>query len=254
MKCGLPGTSTKSQMIKAKKVIEQVGSTPSLIIVGYFLGNNLLDDYLFPPGRVFIKDLETGEREMVVSKEELRRRLEGLNFIQKIKFWFIRNSVIYNILRNNLLIREIAESLGWAERGRAKMIITSFLSYFPPDKYEWLKVAWSQHIKNILEFNECTKQIGSKLLFVLILAMEQVYESLWPDFQDIERDLPNRILSDVFEKHGIYYVDLTEDFRNYAKIQRKLSLWKHKGLYYKFDRHWNENGSYLAGLLVSRYI
>lgn len=35
-------------------------------------------------------------------------------------------------------------------------------------------------------------------------------------------------------------------------MQRKLG--EQKGLYYRFDSHWNENGSYIAGLLVSKYI
>ncbi|MCS7214036.1 MAG: hypothetical protein NZ927_07480 [Candidatus Calescibacterium sp.] len=269
LKCGLPGSGTKQQMIKAKKVIEQVGSNPSIIIVGYFLRNDLIDDWLFPritvvDGfsliQIFLKDIRTGEKE-VVSIDDLRKKLKELDSLEiKIKFWLIQNSVIYNILRNSIFLRKIAVSFGLADRRREEEVLPTywFASYIPPDiyqsKYHWLNEAWSQHIKNILEFNDYAKQIGSKLLMVLIPVREQVYEPLWPDLEDIKPDVPNKILSDVFEKHGILYLDLTEEFKRYAKLQRKLSLGEQKGLYYRFDSHWNENGSYIAGLLVSKYI
>ncbi|MDW8088107.1 MAG: hypothetical protein RMJ45_09025, partial [Candidatus Calescibacterium sp.] len=135
LKCGLPGSGTKHQMIKAKKVIEQVGSNPSIIIVGYFLGNDLIDDWLFPLitvvdgfslSQIFLKDIRTGEKE-VVSIDDLRKKLKELDSLEiKIKFWLIQNSVIYNILRNSIFLRKIAVSFGLADRRREQEVLPTY--------------------------------------------------------------------------------------------------------------------------------
>ena len=47
LKCAVPGYGTKHEVLKGRKVIAQLGRSPSLILVGHF-ANDHLDDYLHP--------------------------------------------------------------------------------------------------------------------------------------------------------------------------------------------------------------
>lgn len=292
IKCGVGGYGTKKEMIKAKRVIQKIQAKPSLIIVGYLMRNDLTDDWLFPGvtvidgflvGKIKLKNLETGEKEIIsdeeiirevkkatIEVEEHKRKYESI--ISKIKAWLTKNSIIYNIIRNNEFLRKIAASLNLVEKKSdkaapeerenieqnknqdANLNLLHLLPFIQQHKYEWLNQAWNQHIQNIIEFNDYAKQIGSKLLVVMIPSKEQVYKQLRPKIDHIDFYLPNRILADVFRKHNILYIDLTQDFEKYSAAQKSLSLGAKKGLYYKNNGHWNQNGSYIAGLLVSKYI
>ena len=53
LKCGVNGYGTRQERLKAEKIVSMIKSKPSLIIVGYFIGNDLEDDYLFPRSVVF---------------------------------------------------------------------------------------------------------------------------------------------------------------------------------------------------------
>ena len=81
LKCGVGGYGTHQERIKIERLIGKVG-IPRLIIVGYFTGNDLTDDYLFPNYTVIQGywaknvnfDLASGGRR-VLSDEEIQTNL-----------------------------------------------------------------------------------------------------------------------------------------------------------------------------------
>ena len=61
LKCGVPGYGPRHERHKLEQVVNQVGR-PRVIIVQYFVGNDLTDDYVYPHATVW----------MVIWRQKLR--------------------------------------------------------------------------------------------------------------------------------------------------------------------------------------
>src|SRR5262249_30094050 len=51
IKCGVGGFGPKQARRKSARIIRKLG-VPSVVVLGYFVGNDLMDDYLFPQSTV----------------------------------------------------------------------------------------------------------------------------------------------------------------------------------------------------------
>lgn len=273
LKCGVLGYGTKHELIKAKRVIEKTGVRPKLLLVGYWLGNDLHDDYKFPgttvvEGYLVSKvgyDINTGKKK-IFSEIKLRQMVKNWEeycipyevpypALQRLKCWLQRHSIIYRRVRP-VLAEAILKIKFFKKAALETGLIVqpqSTLPFRSPEKYPWLAEAWTEHLKNLKDMKETADRYRAKLLFVLIPGKEQVYDFLkLPEEYDLEQ--PNRILSNFFKKERIQYLDLTPLFREYANQKPRSHLDDKEDLYWRHDTHWNVKGNHLAGLLVAGHI
>jgi hypothetical protein len=276
LKCGVAGYGTRQEHNKLKKVVNQQRS-PSLIIVGYWVGNDLIDDYLYPEGTVLegylvsktaILNRKDGET-ITYTDQELREkirpyldRFEPTNGVWLLtKDFLSKHLYTYNLMKNSIYLRYLVSKLGLGEPPntsliRAGAIRTAEASeiFHSLDEYPWLREAWTAHLNYLRQLKQSADEMNAKLLVVIIPTREQVYEYLRPSGGLLDWEYPNRRLNEYFEKEGISVFDLLPEFRSYANPKPKLSLDPVKDLYWSQDYHLNIKGNQLAGLLISRYL
>jgi hypothetical protein len=269
LKCGVTGFETRGELIKAKRLAKLTNTEPELIIVGYFIKNDLTERWAYPNRTVVdgylleqagIKSNVTGERRHF-SREELEEQL-GKYRRKRLKQWFGENLALYRAADNAIKnIKNMAADSGISRKftlksdmKRSKEQERELIPMQSPEKYPWLKEAWDTHLSDIKEFADYAKSIKAGLLFVVIPDKEQVYDFLRSKNSDIDYELPNGILKDFFVKNNIQYLDLLPAFKMFADQNPRKHLDSENDLYYRNDGHWSIKGNRLAGLLISEYI
>lgn len=272
LKCGLTGSGTKQQKLKIEKVLSNVKHSPKLIILGYYVGNDLEDDYLFPHysvvegykvNKVMLADKQTGKK-IIYTEDELKRKfkeiisdqepeIKGSYGTTKIKNWLKKNSVIYILLSENELLHRLKNrSLGAPASAQGKYLP---LYLMQPHNYPWIESAWQTHLESFRELKLLAKSINSKLLIVLIPSRTQVYDFMKPNnSQDIDWNYTNNRVVNYLKTENIDFIDLLPIFRQYADNRPRKVLDSTNDLYWINDGHWNIKGNRLAALLISEYI
>lgn len=276
LKCGVTGYGSKPELIKIRKVAARTGKPPSLLIVGYCIGNDLKDDYLFPHitfqdgfllTKAIIGNISNGEKR-VYSEAELNDQLDnwknfGMSrqpthpYLQKLHWWFKQKFLFYNIVaeqelfRNLLLRMESGGDTDTAEKERE--VFNQVMPYISLDAYPWVKNAWNGHLSTLKDISEFAEGSGTKVLFVLIPMKEQVYDALRVP-GDYSWEQPNEIVKGYFRKHSIAFIDLLPLFRDFVKKTGGRKTGHEQDLYWRNDAHWNIKGNRLAGLLVTKYL
>jgi hypothetical protein len=278
LKCGVSGYGTRQELNKLEEVVKQIGP-PSLIVVGYFVGNDLINDYLFPQytvvngfvvGKIGFVELNTllGERRIRTEeelKEEMAKRFpkEARGPIAKSKDFLVKHSFVYNLLRNDMGLRQVAFRLGLADppsRSSAAQQPAaddeSFYPFRPIQDAVWLRDAWTLHLDNVKQLKKAAEKHSAKLLMVIIPTVEQVYKYRRPPVgtETLNWEYPNTRLREFFEKEEISFLDLLPEFRRYASLQPKPALDAREDLYWPHDIHLNVKGNQLAAYLISRYM
>jgi hypothetical protein len=263
LKCGVGGYGTKQELLKAADVISRTKRSPKLIIVGYFL-NDLEDDYLFPNATIIdgypvvtrdIKDMETGK---IVDKEKAALEEDKAfgvkeyphNFLLKnLKWRAERQSIVYHMVKYSA--RSMLLKVPFVKDILVKTkAITPFTLAFS-DK-PWVDRAWSVHFSNLRTFKALADRHGSRLLVVIIPYREQVYPFL-TSWEGMDREKPQNMLRDFFNKEGIDHLDVLPLFKKRARQTRHV-LNRDQDLYWGNDPHLNIKGNDLLSLLVSQYI
>jgi len=262
LKCGVTAYGTKQELIKAKKIIEKTKNPPKLIIVGYCVPHDCIDDFLFPQYAIidgyFVRKINvdklTGDKK-IVPESECKEKIKELNkcpsasAIEKIKWWVRKRSVLYKIIRTNNIVRLIGVKLGLFNKPPP---FQPYETLFKIEKYPWLKEAWEENLKNLKEFKELANKYGAKLLIVLIPTREEVYDFLRRP-GDYDWEGANKMISGLLKEEGMGYLDLTPLFRKYANPKPREEL-NSKDFYWQEDGHWNIRGNRLAGLLIAKYV
>jgi len=272
LKCGVSGYGTRHEHVKLKKVVNQVGS-PSLIIVGYWVGNDLIDDYVYPEYTVLdgylvtktaILNMKDGER-ITYTDQELREKIRqqlpkpATGVLLRSKDFLTKHLLTYNLLKNSIHLRQLVSNLGLADPPRlhiANAIGAAEATeiFHSLDEYPWLREAWTAHLDSLRQLKQSADEMNAKLLIVIIPTREQVYEYLRPSGGMLDWEYPNRRLTEYCEKEGISVFDLLPEFRSYANPKPKLALDPMEDLYWSHDYHLNIKGNQLAGLLIGRYL
>lgn len=266
LKCAVTGYETKGQLIKAKRIIEQLNSRPEKILVGYYVGNDIKDSYLFPFRTVydgylikqrFIANLE-GEikfksRDQIAAEYKHYRHIRSAKGLGPVEYWLYQNSAIYGLYHrlrypptqkthdDNTLLKRTKNSISAKES-------LAYRVHMKP----WQNQAWNAHLNDINDFAEFAKSINSEIIFILIPSKEQVYAFLQK--QGIDYDKPNDFLRGHFDRNHIRYFDLLASFREAAKTHTIDTLVDGDGLYFAVDGHWNENGNRLAAKTIFDYL
>ena len=259
--CGVGGFGIKQEYMKGRKILDDFNI--GTIIVGYYVGNDLEDDYHCPRitvlegclvSKVVLSDIERGKKETIIS--------DNPSHIDKIKALLWYNSRIYRVIVPKIKyilyqigLDKLFYRIGLLRHGtRASNNIG--LAFY---NYDWIKDAWEDHFRNLLAFKQLSYTLNKNLLFIVIPTKEQVYTKIFEckdiyakDKIDINR--PNKILYKFFKDNKITYLDLLPLFRYYAREIDSCFLDPAMDLYWKYDGHWNVRGNHLAGLLVSKYL
>jgi hypothetical protein len=95
---------------------------------------------------------------------------------------------------------------------------------------------------------------GSPLTLLLIPDEFQVEDQLWKkvqqkSMQPLERDLPQRLLRAWCEEHGFELVDVLPDLREVPAFD---DGWRH--LYHLRNTHWNARGNAIAGKALAEFL
>ena len=212
LKCGVKGTGTRHQLLKAKSVIESVGHSPSLIILGY-TGNDIQDDFAFPSDTVELGyrvratkkiDLETGEIERY-SSDELRELIKKARSEESGFLYLRQHSTIVN-----LVWRAFRRFLG---RGRGVPDHRYRVPLWDIDK-PWAAEARQRHLDALEEFKDLADEYNSDL-FLVVSASSEIVPHL----------------------SGFSYFDVSKAMG--------------PGFSWKRDSHWNEEGNRVAGELIA---
>jgi hypothetical protein len=275
LKCGVSGYGTRQELNKLEQVVKQVGP-PSVIVVGYFVGNDLIDDFLFPQytvvggyvlGKMGLagRNAASGERWIRTEeelKEEMAKRFprEAASPISNAKDFLVKHSFVYNLLRSETGLRQVAFRLGLADPPPASSAAQrpeneAFHPFHPIEEAMWLRQSWKLHLDNMKQLKRAADKHNAKLLMVIIPTVEQVYEYRRPSgTESLNWEYPNSRLREFFGKEGISYLDLLPEFRRYANLQPKTVLDARGDLYWPRDIHLNVKGNQLAAFLISRYM
>jgi hypothetical protein len=258
LKCGVSNYGTRHALNKARKVVQSVGKPPRLLLLGYYIGNDALNDFTFPGATVLhgymidlVKSIDNGMGEKQLrSQAELEAEYKRKR--KPFKVWLKQNSILYNLF--SIASRRLRNTLKGTSEGTN--------SYIPSGLYreefgdvQWLRRTWPEHLANLVVFKKQTDTWNADLLVVIIPEKIQVYPKL-VDLSsgsfDLER--PNRILSDFLDRNTIPYLDLLPAFRAEAGEKDRRRLMPDKDLYWNDDEHWNIRGNHLAAEAITQAI
>ena len=272
--CGVGGYGLRQEYAKAKKIISKVNVPPKLIMVGYYIGNDLEEDYIFPDRTVIDGyrvaqrrvNLSTGEitsyDDQELEQQYVRYKKYGTTgtpkhvLVQRVNHWLKSHSILYHLSRRaakRILLR-IPSFYQRLKRTSNMDFLESpiELSFRDRKAYPWLERAWESHLRNFMLFKKLADENSAKLLIVMIPTKRQVHPFLWGNAK-VDPEYPNKLIEDFLEKENIAYIDLLPYFRKYTRIADK-GREKEKGLYQRFGGHWNIRGDHFAGLLVAKHI
>jgi hypothetical protein len=275
LKCGIPGSGTRQQLIKARRIIAYMRQAPDLIILGWF-PNDLEDDVLFPRATVIngwqvavrrLIDRETGAVEtydaaaMRAKAEQFDRgracTMPGL--LQRAKCRLATRSRLFSLLGKAVRLFAARYPVVAAPLKRVGLLSSAPqepaipLAFTSADGRPWLQQAWQRHLNGIAMFDALAREHRTPLLVVLQPANFQVYPFLAVD-HDVEVERPHDVVAAFLRERRIAHVDLLPVLRAHADVTPRRGLDAVHDLYYRVDFHFNRRGNILAGLAVAEHI
>jgi hypothetical protein len=275
LKCGVPGSGTRQQLVKAFRIIAHMQVAPALIIVGWF-PNDLEDDVLFPRITILdgwqvaarrLTDRDTGAIETYDAATlqdrardfELSRTCSAGGLVRRTKCTLATRSRLYSLSRQALGTAAARFPVLARPLDRAGILKSSAqespipLAFTSATGRAWLDEAWRRHLESIAMFQALAARHRTPLLVVLQPANFQVYPFLARGHRvDVER--PNDIVAHFLGKRGIAHLDLLPVLRAHADVTPRAHLDPVHDLYYRVDFHFNRRGNLLVGLAVAEYI
>lgn len=252
LKCGVPSYGTHQELLKARDVIDKIGAPPDKLILGYYVGNDVLNDYFFPElvvnhgylTRTVGKfNVETGE---VSRRGQYDHRKKEKNFekycvgykpekeyLFRLRCWLTRNSVLYQLYN----------------------LITRPKTFYPPyeliwtreeEQLPWMRSAWRKHLGGMRENIELLGIDKEDLLVVIIPAKNNFVPKYWEDARKarpgvaIDPAAPYRMLANYLEKNRMKFINLLPYFKSCGGLD----------LYWTFDGHWNSSGNRVMADIV----
>ncbi len=279
LNCAVAGTGTRVQFDKMKKIINKIKKPPKLIIVGYFLGNDITDDYLYPQ-RTVIQGYKVNQRLLsiddgsiiVKSREELsdkiisklradkiRQDYAKATYVRKIKKWLSDHSGIYFLLRKNTSLRrlfgvdETAEQDADTRSSPGSRLKHSYQPLVYASNIPWIQGAWKKHLENIDLFRQYSNLHNIPVLFVLIPTREQVYKYHRKD-TSLDYLKPINMVTEYMASKNIAFIDMHKESLKLIGERHSAKQYQDEDHFYRLDPHWNRNGHAFAARIISEYI
>jgi len=272
VKCGVTDYGTRQQLLKIKKVLQRVGHPPKLIILGYFIENDFMDDWLFPNNTVINgwlvrqrgfdmrvrKKYYISEDKLIEMERNLRKHgdINGrVSFIKKIRKWLGRYSALYHVIAGSRLVKVVARKFGLLSE-KVKGPERGLMEYlYQSGSQEKFDDEWLQHFGNLREIKEVADECEAKLLILLIPSKHLIYGFLNPSYSQryMFHDVGN-MLNDYFMGEDVFFLDFVSVFKEYADLSPRKHLDSRRDLYWRHDWHWNAKGNRLAAFLITDFI
>ena len=246
LKCGVSGTGPAYQLVKARKVIEQSGKRPGMIIVLYDSDNDFNDDVVFP-GYAMINgqrvnnlkslDLHSGKLERYTRKE-LEARYEqyladksAVSIKGKLVNALKHNSVLVTMLLKTLYdIRQVHDSAPVSPGSLLTARYGFYLWQVDAGTYPWVLGALEEHAGHIMAL----KTLADRYDADFVLFSSSMSES----------GLKGRLRKQL-AKELPYYLSVGEKVIDSSHGRR--TSWRYNG-------HWNILGNRLAADVMYRYL
>lgn len=239
LNCGVTGIGPKYATLKARKVIEQIGFPPSLVILLY-IDNDLNDDFVFPSytvvsgqrlDRVNVIDLESGRLDRL-SDEELHAQLKNYRSERtSLKTWLKHNSLTAWMLfqLRERLFPENDETTSELLTDRYSMDLWNV----DIDNRPWLRVAIQDHLNAIMGLQNLADNYS-----IPLVVFEDRTEGLKPSPH--REEFSERLRAQLRWVHAIELSDET-------RITPEQ-------IHHRFDDHWNVDGNQLAAEMMFEYL
>tara|TARA_B100000427_G_scaffold329782_1_gene347737 strand:+ start:710 stop:1867 length:1158 start_codon:yes stop_codon:yes gene_type:complete len=263
LQCGVPGYGTKQQYNKIQKILSKLKNKPELIILQYTFTNDLLNDYLFPQYRVQdgflitnnqIKSFLTGEISVNKQSKIFKKIKYFLNeysysfrffhkFHAKIKRKFKKNNSELKVENNNNL----------------NNYYPFHLPYLDEKEFNWLTLAWEDHLQNILNIKKLTEEFNINFLFVFYGTIPDYASPYFIDAKNkkitLTLDNENKVL-EFIKLNNINYINISKVIWEYANYKSIFDESKLKGdLLWNYDvGHPNIKGHNFFSLHISNKI
>jgi lysophospholipase L1-like esterase len=221
---------------------------PNVVLVGFFVGNDVKDVMLG-----ITKTVATADGRLVAaeaSKQAMDRGEDDNNAQPSgggVKGWLEKNSHAYLFLRSVWY-----NTFGKASSSKpTKLTAFDAASFYLKDVPPEIAAGWDKTFGALRAMKEDCDRHGATLLLVAIPTREQVYPRSWEDVKkqfaldesQVDLALPQQKLGAFAKEAGIAYVDLLPDF----KAQEDTLP-----LYLSLDRHWTAAGHTLAAEVIAR--
>lgn len=212
---------------------------PDVVMLAIFLGNDLVD--------------ASPDREQVQIVDGL---LVPSQSAGGLKAWLHRHSHFYVLLKSVLeqpALLPLRRKLGLGEPWKVRTLKEEFSVYrktAPTD----LQSAIQATDEALAELKALAAEQGFSTIAVLIPSEVQVDPERWQrglasldlDPQDYDPEVPNRIFTELLERHAIPTLDLVPLFAEGLASSREL--------YFRLDRHWTTQGHALAAESISSFL
>jgi hypothetical protein len=237
LNCGVSGVGTRFALTKARRVIEQIGFPPSLIILLH-IDNDLNDDYLFPSytvidgqrvDRLKSLNLVTGTISQF-SDAELESslhayRLGGASLKERIKQNSLTAWLLYWLFATGV-DRKAGGSL-LSSRYAVDFWDLDF------DAHPWVRGAIEDHLQAFREFRRMAAGYGTRLILFEARAGET-------EPTPHRREFSHRLRTELEWVHSI--------------TLERMGVASATDIRHRFDDHWNENGNRLAAKVMHEYL
>ncbi len=206
---------------------------PDIVLVAFYVGND------FYPRKILNDNVQTS----TLSDK-------SIDFSFKRDIVMPLNTLLESHSHAFLFLRVRLDNLLWKLGLRPYEFHNVFKKKWSPTISEY----WTdtrQILQEIRDFSN--DELGAEFGVVVIPTIYQVYEKFWEhnlEFFSVSADVvdknkPNRVLSEFLTEENIKHFDLLDGFL--ARPADPL-------LYYPIDRHWNKDGNQLAAELVYSFI
>ena len=238
LKCGVPGTGTAYHLQKAKRVIEEVGKPPGLVVLLYE-PNDFSDDFVGQQyliegqRRRFIfrwLDLESGyvDKHTVDSLRAQRGKVAQQKDAANLLISILEQSVLYTT--GHYFYQRFAPA---ADKTNNRVYDLDGTDFFEEhQQHGWLNNEMDAHLENLKSLQALAAWNNSKLLV------------LTDNFSFSGR---GKVVKEFFEAQGVHVFDVGRHVT--AKAAQR-----DKSAYLTFYRLWNKRGSQFAGFEITDYI
>ncbi|MDJ0556252.1 MAG: SGNH/GDSL hydrolase family protein [Microcoleaceae cyanobacterium MO_207.B10] len=229
---GIAGIGPKDYL--ALLVNEGLAFNPDMVLLSFYIGNDFLDNSISEKNRRNLKENDSYVFSFFRSLIEIHSKYQG------------------NIYHQDTEYKD--DQPTFSDEAYLKMLIEkSPIFIAKPAEPEHFQRLFNDALGDLLKIKEICDYKNIKLVVILIpdeLQMDKKLQAqvakdfnVSPDIFDFS--LPNKLLSQEFEKYNIHYIDVLDEFQAVATEKR---------LYKPNNTHWNISGNQFAADLIENYL
>jgi len=237
---------------------------PELIIVGFYLGNDLKDSLTAVYTVPIWEDLRNAEIASVLEDKKDDKRTNT----NSISDWFAAHSVLYRIVSSSFIGDSLRQSRR-IKKGEDVLMLDAadygiHTGFTPDSRLKGLDLSNSEvreGLRLTLEFFNKMNQLAKEKVIDFLVVIIPTKESVFSEFiltsdelsnsEKLKRlieneDVVNKVVKAYFKDHGIAYVDVLEKLREAAGREQIYPN--------NFGGHSNKNGYRIIANSINQYL